>query len=289
MTAEVHTPNQVRVLAVATPESSTSSCVRRTSRSKVPRVVPPLLQGRDGSGRPAPGPDSGDERPVVRRLSFTSGGERETGLKRKAAASPSSSDDGDSGSGGASRDSRGTEVSSASVFRASGSQVDRASVVLVTRNLRLRCDSLATGSDLSASPSGPLLADDDRQPSGATPCSASRCGMVVTPPGDGTLTAQRAEGGALEPPTPAAAAQLSFSDWAAALQRSSGISNPLARPPLPLSPPGAAAMREAFLCEPVSPVAQRFGSRLSALDTMLQFVTAAEHRARTAAATTGTQ
>lgn len=48
-------------------------------------------------------------------------------------------------------------------------------------------------------------------------------------------------------------------------------------------------MREAFLCEPASPMAQRFGSRLSALDTMLQFVTAAEHRARTAAATTGTE
>jgi hypothetical protein len=50
---------------------------------------------------------------------------------------------------------------------------------------------------------------------------------------------------------------------------------------------GAAAMRDALLCEPASPVAQRFGSRLSALDTMLQFVTAAEHRARTAAATIG--
>ena len=83
----------------------------------MPRVVPPLLQGRDGSSRPAPGLDTGDERHVVRKLSFTSSGERETGHKRKAAASPSSTDDDDSGSGGASRDSRGTEVSSASVFR----------------------------------------------------------------------------------------------------------------------------------------------------------------------------
>ena len=83
----------------------------------MPRVVPPLLQGRDGRGRPAPGLDTGGERPVVRRLSFTGGGERDGGLKRKAAASPSSTDDDDSGSGGASRDSRGTEVSSASVFR----------------------------------------------------------------------------------------------------------------------------------------------------------------------------
>jgi hypothetical protein len=111
--------------------------------------------------------------------------------------------------------------------------------VLVTRNLRLRCDSLATGSNLSASPSGALLADDGRQPSGATPCSALHCDVAGMTPGEETPGAQHAAGGAVEPPTPAAAAQLSFSDWAAALQRCSGISNPLARPPLPLSPPGA--------------------------------------------------
>lgn len=39
MTAEVQTPEQVRVLAVATPESSTSSCVRRTSRCEARKAT----------------------------------------------------------------------------------------------------------------------------------------------------------------------------------------------------------------------------------------------------------
>lgn len=78
-------------------------------RSKVPRVVPPLLQGRDGSQWAPPGPAAArGDRPAVRKLSFIVGCEP-CGRKRKAAASPSSTED--------ESDSRGTEVSSASVFR----------------------------------------------------------------------------------------------------------------------------------------------------------------------------
>lgn len=117
--------------------------------------------------------------------------------------------------------------------RASSSRVDRASVVLVTRNLRLRCDSLVSGSDLASVPSRSLT-DDGRQPSGATPCSNLRCDAAFALP-EG---ARPRAGNADVPQTPPAAAQLSFQDWTAALQRSSGISNPLARPPLPLTPPG---------------------------------------------------
>lgn len=86
-------------------------------RSKVPRVLPPLLQGRDGSLGPAPNGTHGKRR-VVRKLSFSAEkDDQAAGRKRKATASPSSTED-ESGSGSReSRESRGTEVSSASVFR----------------------------------------------------------------------------------------------------------------------------------------------------------------------------
>lgn len=109
-------------------------------------------------------------------------------------------------------------------------------MVLVTRNLRLRCDSLASGaSELLSPPSVRSL-------SGATPCSTLHCNAFTSshegasPQGPG-FVGSLAGGAAVPPPTPPAAAQLSFQDWTAAL--ASGCSNPLARPPLPLTPPGA--------------------------------------------------
>lgn len=91
-----------------------------TCRVKHPKVVPPLLQGRDGSQSASPnGPIIHEGRSVTRKLSFTilGGGDsaaEQRPRKRKVSASPSTTSE---SGGGASRDSRSTEVSSSSVYR----------------------------------------------------------------------------------------------------------------------------------------------------------------------------
>lgn len=286
----------------------------------MPRVVPPLLQGRDGSQWSPPGAAAHGDRPIKLKLSFSAEDEGGSGCKRKATASPSSTDDDESGGG--SRDSRGTEVSSAGIFRcgnasvletvktcltsvaacsedgyrntsalmlpsrvsapvllasqmqsvpelqqagphlnkviaarcplyslfvccrASSSQVDRSAVVLVTRNLRLRCDSAAaSGSELSSrSHAAGTIADAGRQPSSATPCSTLRSDAAFASPEAPEGASPKAAGTdadrVAEVAAPAPVAQLSLQDWAAALRQGRSFKNPLARPPLPLTPPG---------------------------------------------------
>jgi len=139
------------------------------------------------------------------------------------------------------------------------SQVDRASVVLVTRTLSLRCDSGALLSDPAGSQIRSLAEDGQQRSvsSGVAAGAATSCSALSK---TAACSADAVFGSSPDyAPSPLAASphgspsQLSFLDWNAALQRCSGISNPLARPPLPLAGTGG---RNADDC-----TAQRAASR----------------------------
>ncbi len=120
--------------------------------------------------------------------------------------------------------------------------MDRTSVVLVTKTLRVRCDSLASASSDWLSAQSPLAAAGcqlsvSTTAAAATPCSTLRVGaLFATAEEQGQAADEGLQGGT--PRSSIGAAALSFADWNAALQRANGISNPLARPPLPLALPG---------------------------------------------------
>lgn len=261
------------------------SNTRRTGRPLTPRVVLPLLQGRAGSSTP-PRCQPVSQRGVMRKLCFRddseqAANEQQCKKRQRCGDSPSSVAPSSLSRDSTADGSQNSEVSSASVFRRCRStSVPRTQVVLVTRNLRLRCDA---GGAASLSGARMPLCDDGRQPS-----------VSSGPPTVAAASSHDSvHGGALAELSSAAEQSFvkpfrQFLQWSSGLlNKGTELSNPLQRPPLSLALPGSSnpAMPAAFpFGDPADAAAPSCAAtaavdQLSAFDVMLQCIAAAEKRA----------